>query len=269
MNTQHNTKFRCIGAGCCGSVWTPEIATTWVIKCEDGGDRGRSVANDQVVHHRVLTADGDDYFEADHRLMSYLQERIPVVPLEIRELLITRYCPQALQDTARASRENEDCLIRMHELGLDTDRIAQVLARTLAHCYWRAHVDANDVEFVLAPATAPTRAVTCSFSISGLESQLVIWMLDFDCVRVMSQDREGIQQAVKAFYQNDAYFPRPHFFGHTKEDVALWKLFCTHFVDQTMDILGVEGRWLADEWVRQMEEEGKRRAAKDEECACR
>jgi hypothetical protein len=47
--------YRCIGEGCCGSIWTlnnPER----VIKCDDGGDRGRSVLNDQKMHRKVIAA---------------------------------------------------------------------------------------------------------------------------------------------------------------------------------------------------------------------
>lgn len=218
-----------------------------------------------------------------------------------RELLILQYCPESIQATTRASRENEDCLIRLYagkcrritgypptflnlrnyglhidqmlKLGLDVNKITEVLARTLAHCYWRAHVDANDVEFVLAPATHPISADTPNFTIAGTE--LVIWMLDFDCVRPMSQDIEGLQQAVKAFYQNDSYFLRPHFHGHTDDDMELWARFKGEFLDETIDIFDEQGDdsgtdrgcliiELAEEWINEVEVEGKRRAYEDE-----
>ena len=139
---QNDSKFRCIGGGCCGSVWAREEASTLVVKCEDGGNHGRSVTNDQLMHRRVLAGDADvngrlsiripksyAVIEADDEwwttngqlfptnrtaCKAYMQERIPAVPLEIRELLIKRYCPEAIQDTTRASRENEDCLIRVY-----------------------------------------------------------------------------------------------------------------------------------------------------------
>lgn len=40
---------------------------------------------------------------------------------------------------------------QIEELGLDSDLYLRILAETLATLYWRVHVDANDVEFVLAP----------------------------------------------------------------------------------------------------------------------
>jgi hypothetical protein len=45
---------------------------------------------------------------------AYFQERILAVPVQIRDMLIERYCPKAIQAATRASRENEDCLIRIY-----------------------------------------------------------------------------------------------------------------------------------------------------------
>jgi hypothetical protein len=195
-----------------------------------------------------------------------------------------------MQAAAKASRENEDCLIRVYagrrrrisgkplrffnlrnyglyidqmiDLGLDTAMIAQTLAVALAHCYWRAKVDANDVEFVLAPATKPMESSTQCFKIAGpdQEHELVIWMLDYDCVREMSQDQDGIKQSVQAFYRNDPYFPRPHSYGHSESDTHLWEVFKTHFLKTSKDVLDEHGVGLPEEWVRQVEEEGQRRA---------
>ncbi|KAH3980713.1 hypothetical protein HBH96_079210 [Parastagonospora nodorum] len=317
-------RYRCIGAGCCGSIWTPDNVD-WVVKCEDGGNRGRSVANDQLMHRRVIVAaterdkgtsrlelrfcipksmeiiEAEDEWWTSHlkqfpsdrtACRAYFQERIPSVPVPIRDMLIDRYCPKAIQAATRASRENEDCLIRiyngkrrrqgrpptffnlrnyglhidqMHELGLDPNAIVKVLAEALAHCYWRAHVDANDIEFVFAPASSK-HSSTPTFMIAGLEQELVIWMLDYDCVRDMGQSKEGIRRAVHAFYQNDSYFPRPHFYGHTGDDVRLWESFKGYFLEISEAILG--DRKLADEWVRLIEEEGRRRAVNNTACEC-
>jgi len=310
-NQQNNPKFRCIGSGCCGSVWAFKN-TPWVVKCEDG-NQGRSILNDQIMHRRVLTIDttsslpvripksfqiiGADHdcwrdylprFPSDRTACkAYLQERIPAVPPEIRELLIAQYCPEAIQNTTRASDVNQDCLIRiytgkrrreggappsffnlrnyglhieqMQQLGLDVRAIVKALAHTLAHCYWRTHVDLNDVEFVLASPTEELRSSTPTFKISGTKQDLVIWMLDYDCVRDMPITREGVQQAVKAFYQNDAYFPRPHFFGHIKEDVDLWTMFKAEFLRASSEILNKQDFELAELWVEMVEDEGRRR----------
>jgi hypothetical protein len=51
----HHT-FRCIGKGCCGSIWALNNDSDWVVKREDGGDRGRSITNDQIMHRKVIAA---------------------------------------------------------------------------------------------------------------------------------------------------------------------------------------------------------------------
>jgi hypothetical protein len=311
--------FHCIGGGCCGSIWTSDDSPTLVTKCEDG-NRGRTVQNDQTMHRRILAASTNsnsglpvsipmsyEVIEEDNKwwqqhlerfpngrsaCRAYFQERIPVVPAPIRNLLIERYCPEAIQAAAKASRENEDCLIRVYagrrrrisgkpsrffnlrnyglhidqmiDLGLDTTTIAQTLAVALAHCYWRAKVDANDVEFALAPATKPADPSIRCFNIAGSEHEheheLLIWMLDYDCVREMSHDQNGVEQAVQAFYRNDPYFPRPHSYGHTESDLRLWKVFKTQFLTASKDILGGFGAGLPEKWVKQVEDEGRRRA---------
>jgi hypothetical protein len=91
-------------------------------------------------------------------------------------------------------------------------------------------------------------------------------MLDYDCVRDMEQSEVGVRQAVRAFYQNDSYFPRPHFYGHTEDDVRLWEAFKVHFLEASRAIL--RDCSLAIGWVCQIGEEGRRRAAKDMSCVC-
>jgi hypothetical protein len=100
------------------------------------------------------------------------------------------------------------CVDQMEELGLDTLQITKALAAALAHCYWKPRVDMNDVEFVLAPGTEPRYISQPYFELAGQEN-LVIWMLDYNYVRDMSQDADGVVQAVQAFWRNDLYFPRP------------------------------------------------------------
>ncbi|KAF1935236.1 hypothetical protein EJ02DRAFT_296657, partial [Clathrospora elynae] len=111
---------------------------------------------------------------------------------------------------------NEDCLIRLyagerrqaesapkrffnlHNYGLQVDHMEDL---------GLAKVNANEIEFVLAPATEPHHASTPVFKLLG--EDLVVWMLDYDCVRELSQDDEVVHLAVHAFYRNDPYFSRP------------------------------------------------------------
>jgi hypothetical protein len=190
----------------------------------------------------------------------------------------------------RASKKNEDCLIRlytgkrrqrralgvffnlrnyglhvgqMEELGLDTGAITHALADALAQCYWKARVDANDVEFVLAPDTHTIEPQIPVYHL--LDTTLVIWMLDYDCVRSLPFSSEGIAQAVQAFWRNDAYFPRPFGFGHTDADCKLCEVFKARFLDRSVRILEQEGVCEAELglpklWVESVEAEGERRA---------
>jgi hypothetical protein len=107
---------------------------------------------------------------------------------------------------------------------------------------------------------------TPTFRIGGIAQELVVWMLDYDCVREMPQSIEVIQQAVTAFYRNDSYFPRPHFSGHTEADVRLWEAFKVDFLATSREFLN--DLTLAEDWVKHIEDEGKRRAAIGSPCWC-
>jgi hypothetical protein len=172
------------------------------------------------------------------------------------------------------------CVDQMEELDLDPVAIAKVLAEALAHCYWKAQVDANDVEFVLAPATSIATATVLDKVASGLappvfkllDQELVIWMLDYDCVHPMRQDISGIAQAAHAFWRNDPYFPRPYAYGQTSLDGELWQMFKAHFLAVSKRMLeekeqdGVDAEMLAlpQEWVTLVEVEGSKRAERKE-----
>ena len=182
---------------------------------------------------------------------SLLSERIPPFPQKTREFLVDRFCPQALTEAIKASGVNRDCLIRpylgrrkvvpgtgnldrpsklrvfslrnhplyldqMEQLHLDEDAkvYAKIMAEALAMMHWLAEVDANDVEFVLAPSRVDNHYKP------RLENSLgkhVVWLLDFDYCNPMTMDLEGIEKAVAAFFRNDPYYPRP--------GTPFWELF--------------------------------------------
>ncbi|EEP77280.1 predicted protein [Uncinocarpus reesii 1704] len=185
-----------------------------------------------------------------------MAERIPAIPQDARELLIDKYCPEKLAEEIKCSVTNQDCLIRpylgrrrhntrpsrfaafslrnyplhldqMEELGLSSylSRYAEIMAETLAMMHWAAAIDANDVEFVLAPP----REKGCSSVISNCLGNHVMWILDFDCCRKMSFDDDGIDQAVTAFFKNDPFFPRP--------GQDLWESFRRRYILTSIRIL--------------------------------
>lgn len=163
-----------------------------------------------------------------------LTERIPPFPKSVRETIINAYYPESLRSSIKSSEPDQDCLIRpylgrrrrlvkqsrfqafslrnyplhidqIEELGLDGVLYAKIMAETLANLYWRAHVDANDMEFVLAPP----RKDSAHPIKSHILGEHAVWILDFDCCKLITVDETGVEQAVIVFYKNDSFFPRP------------------------------------------------------------
>ncbi|RMJ26009.1 Zinc finger protein [Aspergillus sp. HF37] len=133
------TEFRCIGAGCCGTVWTSPSEPSTAYKREDGPQR-RSILNDFTMHkhlqivldstqlphrfripecHRLISS-SDPWWDANsHRFpagcipSSAIQaQRIPPMSQPVRDMLVDRYCAAPLRDEIKRSWENLDCLIR-------------------------------------------------------------------------------------------------------------------------------------------------------------
>lgn len=118
------------------------------------------------------------------------------------------------------------------------------MAETLADLYWKAHVDANDVEFVLAPPRAgrPADPKADGLHPSIIKSHIfgdhAVWLLDFDCCRDMSMDEAGVEKAAAAFCRNDPYYPRPK--PDDAEIQELWEKFKKRFLEASEAILGTE-----------------------------
>lgn len=221
-----------------------------------------------------------------------VSERIPPFTKQVRDSLIDKYCPDSLRpnnELIKSSEPNQDCLIRpylgrrrrlekqsryksfslrnyplhidqIEELKLDGKLYATIMAETLAHLYWEANVDANDIEFVLAP---PRRDHVNQLGVPSHHDSIikggklgdhVVWILDFDCCRTMTLDAKGVEQAVAAFYRNDPYFPRPG--RDNSADQVLWKEFKDRFLEESSAILeqrGLEAR-LPALWVSSVEQ---------------
>ncbi|KAF9700698.1 hypothetical protein EKO04_002061 [Ascochyta lentis] len=189
-----------------------------------------------------------------------ISERIPPVPRSTRNKLVDLHCSNnALLSTfVKTNPDDAACLLRpylgrrkrlpkpeeqptsrfhrftlrnaplhidqMESLGLDTTAYAESMADALALLHWGAGLDANDVEFVLAP---PRDALSSTFHSDFLGTH-TMWILDFDCCRSLAVDEVGMQQACAAFFRNDPYFPRPGSGGAADE--ALWGVFKRRFL---------------------------------------
>ncbi|KAI0202320.1 zinc finger protein-domain-containing protein [Astrocystis sublimbata] len=187
-----------------------------------------------------------------------IAERIPPFPQRVRNRIIDEYCPSSIVEKVKEDTNNRDCLIRpylgrrrrgyksrlcvfnlrnyplhvnnMKDLGLDPSVYSKIMAQTLAFMYWLAKVDANDVEFVLAPAEGAVQ-----FTSEGLGDHNM-WILDFDLCRSMSMDLSGVEQAAEAFLGNDPFFPRPSR-GQEEEDEDIWKQFKAAFLEASLTVI--------------------------------
>ncbi len=222
-----------------------------------------------------------------------LTDRIPPFPNLVRNTIIDMYCPESIKSSIRLSEPDRDCLIRpylgrrrcfgaqsrfkafslrnyplhvdqIEDLGLDGFLYARIIANTLAVLYWKAHIDANDVEFVLAPPPSQDHAVPANEALapqsiinSHTLGEHVVWILDFDCCRRMPLDEKGVEQAVEAFYRNDPFYPRPRH-GSSK-DQALWTFFKDRFLEASEAILehGSPEARLPALWVESVERRAK------------
>ncbi|KAK5166079.1 uncharacterized protein LTR77_008340 [Saxophila tyrrhenica] len=189
-----------------------------------------------------------------------VSERIQPFSKAYRENLIDTYCVEGVRSKIKCSKSDEDCLIRpylgrrshnqrpsrfftlrnrpfnldqMEGIGLPTHEYAKTMAHALATIYWDAKIDANDVEFVLAPAGTHPGSKTWS---SNLLGEHATWILDFDCCNSISLDEAGINQAATAFYKNDPFYPRPA--SDNEAAIALWGIFKSHFIESSKPILG-------------------------------
>lgn len=230
-------------------------------------------------------------FEACRALVS---ERIPPIPRSASDKIVDRYCVrnQKLASFVKNNREDDDCIVRpllgrrrnsssansirptrffslrnvqlhvdqMEALGLDVKAYAETMAETLAVIHWGAQVDANDVEFVLAPPRSSSPSSNVFHS--DFLGDHTMWILDFDCVRTMTMDEAGVEQACAAFYKNDRFYPRPS--GREAADEMLWEVFKKRFLEASNGILGQgnESGALPRKLMDRIEQEGHTRQDK-------
>jgi len=231
-----------------------------------------------------------------------ISERIPKIPRPISDKIVDLFCASnaPLSDFVKSNIDDDACLIRpylgrrrryrqeatstssfqrfslrnvplhidqMEALSLDVSSYAETMADALALMHWGARIDANDVEFVLAPPRGAKLPPSSAFQSEYLGIHCM-WILDFDCCRPLSMDEAGIEKACVAFFRNDPFYPRPG--SREAADEELWKVFKQRFLVTSRGILGEvseDGRVLAEKLVERIEEEGRLRKRK-EELAC-
>jgi hypothetical protein len=149
---------------------------------------------------------------------------------------------------------------QMEALSLDTTAYAEAMAEALAMMHWGARIDANDIEFVLAPPRGASPVFRSDYL--GVHS---LWVLDFDCCQPLSMDEAGVERACAAFFKNDPFYPRPG--GGEATDEELWRVFKRKFLVASRAILKENEVLLAEKLIARIEEEGKMRMSRKEELA--
>ena len=152
---------------------------------------------------------------------------------------------------------------QMEKLGLEVDELAAMMADALAVLHWEAKIDADDVELVLG--SAPTNLYNQVPKFAELERlpansnvgvpprhnfqkrSVHLWLLDFNMCSKITLDDLGVKKAVKAFYRNDPYFPRP--LAENRNDKRLWELFSERYMATSKLILDKEKWTLADLFI--------------------
>ncbi|KAK3365508.1 zinc finger protein-domain-containing protein [Lasiosphaeria ovina] len=142
-------------------------------------------------------------------------------------------------------------LNHMLELTLNVEAMAHRMGISLAVMHWAAKTDARDVEFVLGSSTKKTPAVPSDvldtmkpLTYTGPPSDrnedffrriTELWILDFNQVRRITMDDEGVNLAVEAWRLNDPYYPKP--LRETSAERHLWNAFVISYLTASQGIL--------------------------------
>ncbi|KAK0379420.1 hypothetical protein CLIM01_03208 [Colletotrichum limetticola] len=171
-------------------------------------------------------------------------------------------------------RNFELTLDKMEILGVDPQQYVQPMAEALAVMHWAAQIDGADVEFVLG--SSPERRISAqtldsidlegdiittwnmdeskSSGINFLRRSVSIFLLDFNQCRRMPPTPKGIDDAVKAFWENDPYYPRPGY-KEGSQEWMLWEQFKGHYLVKSYKILD-DSATMPAEFLRRVEEHG-------------
>jgi len=121
------------------------------------------------------------------------------------------------------------------ELGVSLTDCAVSMARMLALMHWEVKCDGRDVEFVLGGVPGSEGPPTLD-TVDAHEMQL--WILDFNQVRTISMDEDGIRDAAEAFMINDPYYPRP--LDTSEGGRRLWSLFRDAYLESSERLLELQ-----------------------------
>ncbi len=170
-------------------------------------------------------------------------------------------------------------LDQMEDLNLDVHALARRMADALAVMHWHAKIDADDVEFVLGSllplviTARPPKAgdlknmlSNSNTSVSGetylIQPSVGMWLLDFNRCHEISMNENGVEEAVKSFFRNDPYYPRP--MAKDQNDGGLWESFSRRYLETSLLFVDKEKKDLPTLFIAKcVEEMNTRILAKD------
>jgi hypothetical protein len=172
----------------------------------------------------------EGYFPPDDqsRTCVFSMGRVYPLPVRYRVKIVQLFCPPLLKDRCLTEAKSRAHVARIllgrtldtsqrtasqrffstynypltcdsaEKLGMDTVQIAQQMGGLLAALHMGASSDAKDVKIVLGGDYD-----------RGLIRNPKVWVLDFNQCSTITLDHHCIPQLVDAFFENEAYFPRP------------------------------------------------------------
>ncbi|RAK96769.1 zinc finger protein [Aspergillus ibericus CBS 121593] len=160
---------------------------------------------------------------------------------------------------------------QIQELQLDADEYARNMADALAVLHWHTNIDTMDLEFVLGSSPFDQNAVrrqmrlpdierlrpgtstfehTTNASLNFKKRIVSLWLIDFDACAPITMNAAGVQQAAKAFMENDPYYPRP--FSNDTYMENLSRIFSQRYVETGKKITIGSSQGLPAQFVQEV-----------------
>ncbi|KAK1997921.1 hypothetical protein LX36DRAFT_719864 [Colletotrichum falcatum] len=226
-----------------------------------------------ALPRRIREALIDIFCPEDQKSVAYMSQKN-------RNCLLRMYLGRRRRNTRVEGdfglRNFEFTLNKMEMLGVDPMQFVAPIAEALAVMHWTVNCDAFDVEFVLG--SSPKMQTRYAPSADGLPSGMrttwnqelgdennpqcldqavKVWLLDFNQVGIITLDEDGVEKAVRGFWDNDPYYPRPNMQGN---EARLWEAFKDAYMTTSFELL--EECSLPLLFIKRVEEEGIVRSAK-------
>ncbi|KAL2015246.1 hypothetical protein VTK56DRAFT_5943 [Thermocarpiscus australiensis] len=144
----------------------------------------------------------------------------------------------------------------MIEIRPDIQAIARRMAIAMAVMHWGARTNSRDVEFVLGASSKEHTYARTAAEVKELPPQtytgpasakiedfyfrtVKLWVLDFNQVRSITMDENGVAQAVDAARVNDPYLPKP--LQNTDIEKRVWDEFAMSYLRASHTTLRADG----------------------------